>query len=259
MADEGRGLSTGADPTLEQQIQLEKAQDARIKSETKRAKRQARGEAAKQLRTLLEKLSRAPMAVKIAVPAAIVVLVLVFGGIVVPLALDSDETQYVTESALKEAVNIENLTVADYTYKGIAEKGGQFLWMDTVGYRVKYEAHIRASYNMSEIEFKVDEANKLVTVYVPEMEVSEPVIDETKFGFLPENATADIKDVLALCKEDSAAELSIEEMRREAAESLQNIVSALTMPLLSDEWSLEFKDIFEYSNEGAQEVQNEAE
>ncbi|NHM13605.1 DUF4230 domain-containing protein [Eggerthellaceae bacterium zg-886] len=178
-------------------------------------------------------------------------------GVVAPLALDPGKTEYPSETSLKEAVDIESLAAVDYTYKGIAEKAGKFLWNDTVDYRVKYEAHIRASYDMGEIEFALDKEHMVATAYLPEAQISDPVINENEFGFLPENAAANIRDILAICKEDAAKDPNREEIKRQARDSLEDTVEALTAPLLDDEWTIEFKDLSEYSNK--KEVQNEGE
>ncbi len=255
MEDGKNPEESAAASAKEQQIKLEEVKKARIEAEVKKKKLEQHAEAKKNRKATFSCL---PKVAKIGLLIALVVLVLVVFGIVLPILMDDDETQYLSETTLKDAVNIENLAAIDYTYKGIAEKESQFLWMDTVDYRVKYESHIRANYNMSAIEFSLDETNKTATAYIPEPEISSPVLDETKFGYLPEKATADMKDILALCKEDAAKDLNVDEMRLEASESLQNIITALTMPLLGDGWSLEFKSLSEYPNNVNEEVQDEA-
>ena len=170
---------------------------------------------------------------------------------VLPYVMDDDENQYVTESDLKSAVDIDNLSTIDYVYHGIAEKHSTFLWQDRVDYRVKYQAHVRASYKLVDIEFRVDRDNGVATAYLPEAEIGEPQLDHKEFGYLPENATADMKDVIALCREDAASDVDRDEIRREADASLQDTVSALTKYLLGDDLKLEFKPISEYSEEVA--------
>ena len=180
----------------------------------------------------------------------LVALIAIF-GFVLPYVMDDDENQYVTESDLKSAVDIDNLSTIDYVYHGIAEKHSTFLWQDRVDYRVKYQAHVRASYKLVDIEFRVDRDNGVATAYLPEAEIGEPQLDHKEFGYLPENATADMKDVIALCREDAASDVDRDEIRREADASLQDTVSALTKYLLGDDLKLEFKPISEYSAEVA--------
>ena len=178
---------------------------------------------------------------RLAVFAVAAVIAVGFFGFALPWMTDNHETQYLATSDLKSAV---------YTYHGIAEKHGKFLWQDRVDYRVKYEAHIRASYTLSDIQFGINEEDKVVTAYLPEAQIGDPQLDNSKFGYLPESATADMKDVIALCREDAANDVDKEEIKEQAEASLKDTVKALTLPLLGDEYQLEFKPIAEY-NEGA--------
>ncbi len=187
--------------------------------------------------------------VKIALVAVIAAALVGFFGGVLPWITDNHETQYLTTSDLKSAVDIDSLSTVDYTYHGIVEKHGRFLWMDRVDYRVKYEAHIRASYTMSDIQFGIDEEHKVVTAYLPKARVGEPQLDNSKFGYLPENATADMKDVLSLCRQDAADEVDKKEIKKQADASLRDTVKALTLPLIEDEYKLVFKPLAEYKGE----------
>ena len=180
--------------------------------------------------------------VKIALVVVLAVALVGFFGFILPSMLDNDETQYLTTSDLKSAVDIDSLSTVDYIYHGIVEKHGRFLWMDRVDYRVKYEAHIRASYTMSDIQFGIDKENKVVTAYLPKAQVGEPQLDNSKFGYLPENATADMKD--------AADEVDKKEIKKQADTSLRDTVKALTLPLIDGEYELKFKPLAEYK-EGA--------
>lgn len=229
--------------TTEQQIRLENARKERIEAETKEATRQSREEVRQQRKAFAAKV---PMKIKLIVAAIVVVALVIFFGFVLPNLLSDHETHYASEASLKEAVQIENLSAIEYVYCGIAEKPGRFLWMDNVEYRVKYEAHVKASYKMSDIQFAIDNDTKVVTAYLPEAELGKITLDETKFGYLPERANANISEVLALCREDAANDLNLEQVQEEARENLQNIVTALTMPLLGGRWQMEFESLSEY-------------
>ena len=141
---------------------------------------------------------------KLAVLAVAAVLAVGLFGFALPWMTDNHEARYLATSDLKSAIDIDSLSTIDYTYHGIAEKHGKFLWQDRVDYRVKYEAHIRASYTLSDIQFGINEEDKIVTAYLPEAQIGDPQLDNSKFGYLPESATADMKDVIALCRKDAA-------------------------------------------------------
>ena len=57
--------------------------------------------------------------VKIALVVVIAVTLVGFFGFILPSMLDNDETQYLTTSDLKSAVDIDSLSTVDYTYHGI--------------------------------------------------------------------------------------------------------------------------------------------
>ena len=191
---------------------------------------------------------------KLTVLAVAAVIAVGFFGFALPWMADNHETQYLATSDLKSAVDIDSLSTIDYTYHGIAEKHGKFLWQDRVDYRVKYEAHIRASYTLSDIQFEIDEEDRVVTAYLPEAQIGDPQLDNSKFGYLPESATADMKNVIALCREDAANDVDKEEIKEQAEASLKDTVKALTLPLIGDEYQLEFKPIAEYNEEADSNV-----
>ena len=165
-------------------------------------------------------LRKVPLKIKILSLVVVAILIILIFGVALPLALDNDETQYLSDATLKSAVDIGDLEVVDYTYKGIADKTSQFLWAENVDY---------------------------------------PVLDETKFGYLPENATADVRDVIALCKEDVASEFSDAGLRTEAMESVRETVEALIRPLLDSAWQIEFEEVSAKEESGREGMQNEAE
>ena len=223
---------------LEQETRLEEAWAKRLKAEENLRKQEMRESAREELH---EVSSVIPAKAKLICGAVLIVVAIGFFGFALPYILDDHQNQYFSESDLKTAVDIDNLSAIDYAYCGIAEKRGKILWQDTVDYRVKYKAHVRASYKLSDIEFSIDDNSKVVTAYLPEATISKPQLDQNKFGYLPAGAKADIKDVIALCREDAASDLNKEEIQKEAASSLQDTVTALTLPFLGDSYRLEFK------------------
>ena len=172
------------------------------------------------------------------------------------LTVFAPETESFSTSDLKNAVQLDNLSTVDYVYHGIAEKHGKIAGViDTIDYRVKYKAHVRVSFKMSDIQFDKDVDNKVVTAYLPEATLESPVVEEKSFDFLPKGATADLPDVIALCKKDAAADVNKTFIKQQAKTNLEGLVEGLTMPLIdrdgSDEWTLEFKPLSEYEKQKA--------
>ena len=145
MEERKRGGASGFDASEaeEREIRLEQARTARIEAEERSRKKESRRASRKALGRFAK---RFPL--KVILPIAAVALVAIF-GFVLPYVMDDDETQYVTESDLKSAVDIDNLSTIDYVYHGIAEKHSTFLWQDRVDYRVKYQALQACRYRVS--------------------------------------------------------------------------------------------------------------
>ena len=106
-------------------------------------------------------------------PKLVIVLVLIafIAGIVfatVPQArgmLTGED--YVTSTQLKKAVNIENLSSAEFVYNGIAEKHKDN--SDEIEYRVAYEATVKVGVKMSDIDFDIDQSNKVIVPACPRL------------------------------------------------------------------------------------------
>lgn len=194
-----------------------------------------------------------PLRLKLFVIGGVLTSLVAIFGIVLPLKFDSHPTEYFAISDLKNAVNVQQLSTVDYIYHGIADKKGSMFWQEVVDFRIRYEAQVRAHYDLNKIEFTMDEKAKKITAYIPEPTISEPVINENKFGFLPENIQANMKEILALCKEDAARDVDKKAIKEQADYNLKDTIKALVMPFTGDDkgWNIEFKNLSELSQKGA--------
>ena len=146
-------------------------------------------------------------------PKLVIVLVLIafIAGIVfaaVPQArgmLTGED--YVTSTQLKKAVNIENLSSAEFLYNGIAEKHKDN--SDEVEYRVAYDATVKVGVKMSDIDFDIDQSNKVVVPRLPEIAVNSVAVDVNSLSYMPKNPDAGMKEVLDLCEADAKTKQAI--------------------------------------------------
>lgn len=110
-------------------------------------------------------------------PKLVIVLVLIafIAGIVfatVPQArgmLTGED--YVTSTQLKKAVNIENLSSAEFVYNGIAEKHKDN--SDEIEYRVAYEATGKSCVKMSDIVSTSTNRTRFIVPRLPEIAVKQ--------------------------------------------------------------------------------------
>lgn len=138
---------------------------------------------------------------------------------------------YVTSTQLKKAVNIENLSSAEFVYNGIAEKYKDD--SDKVEYRVAYDATVKVGVRMSDIDFDVDQSSKIVVPHLPEIAVNSVSVDVNSLSYMPRNPDAGMKEVLDLCEIDAKNEASnSEKFYQTAEENMRSVVEALTLPLV---------------------------
>ena len=137
----------------------------------------------------------------------------------------------VTESTLEKAVEVSDLSVAEYNYNGIYEHFKDD--SDKVDYRIKYDATVKVGINMGEIKFTIDEESKTVTPILPELTINDVIVDTESLGYMPENAKVEVKDALKYCKQDVQKEAGESEQLNEVAtENLRSVIEALIKPLL---------------------------
>lgn len=142
-----------------------------------------------------------------------------------------DGKTIITESTLEKAVEVSDLSVAEYNYNGIYEH--QKKDSDKVDYRIKYDAVVKVGINMGDITFTIDEENKTVTPVLPELTVKDVIVDTKSLGYMPEDADVEVNEAIKYCKQDVQAEAEAsEELKEVAEENLRSVVEALIKPLL---------------------------
>lgn len=166
----------------------------------------------------------------------IIVLLLVAAGAFAVLnpAVSSrlKSEDYISTSQLKKAVAIEGLSSAEFVYNGIAEK--QKTDSDEIEYRVSYDATVKAGISMSDVNFDVDDKDKVITITLPEIVPSSVSVSMDGLDYIPENPKVEIKEILELCETDvkKEAEQSVT-FYSTAKDNLKSAIEALTMPIVS--------------------------
>lgn len=137
----------------------------------------------------------------------------------------------ITESTLEKAVEVSDLSVAEYNYNGIYEHKKDD--SDKVDYRIKYKAFVKVGINMADIQFAIDEDNKTVTPTLPKLSINDVIIDADTLSYMPENPDVEVKDAIKYCKQDAKSGAEEDKNLNEVAEeNLKSVVEALIKPLL---------------------------
>lgn len=168
----------------------------------------------------------------IVVLAVIVIMANLFG----PAALNKiKKDDVMTSSELEKAIDIAQLSTAEFVYNGIAEKYKDKKPEEVECY-ITYNAHVKVGIDMEDVEFLIDEVNRTVTPILPEININNAVVDESSFSYIPENPDISLKDVITLCKEDVMKNAAESEVLYETAEeNLKAVIEGLLKPILDNE------------------------
>jgi hypothetical protein len=152
--------------------------------------------------------------------------------------LEKGKETVFTSSTLVDAVDIAELSTAEFVYNGIAEKhktnkNGEEL--EAVLWRVRYHGTVKAGIeNMSDIIFEIDNENKTVKPILPEIVITADPVEKESLSFMPSKVNTTIGDALMLCKTDMKQEAqSSPELMETAKAQLKTTVEALIYPIVN--------------------------
>lgn len=155
---------------------------------------------------------------------------------------NSKKVNIITSSTLTKAIDIADLSTAEFKYRGIAD-----VYSDesrtNIRCRICYNAVVKAGINMKDVKFDVDTENKVVTATLPEISIKVNVIEEQSMAVLPSNTDVAIAEMLKYSKEDAEKEATESgELNIVARENLESTIKALLLPILKPQgYTLEFK------------------
>ena len=154
--------------------------------------------------------------------------------LVLPAVISRIEKEDVITSAqLEKAIDISQLSTAEFVYNGIAEKYNE-KHPERVDCYIAYNASVKVGIQMEDVTFEIQEEEKTVTPVLPEITVQIATLDEDSLSYIPKNPDVPLKDMLILCKEDAVREAGESEKLYETAEeNLKMVMEALLSPVLS--------------------------
>ena len=155
--------------------------------------------------------------------------------LVLPAVISRIEKEDVITSAqLEKAIDISQLSTAEFVYNGIAEKYNE-KHPERVDCYIAYNASVKVGIQMEDVTFEIQEEEKTVTPVLPEITVQIATLDEDSLSYIPKNPDVPLKDMLILCKEDAVREAGESEKLYETAEeNLKIVMEALLSPVLEN-------------------------
>lgn len=158
----------------------------------------------------------------------VVIAAVVFG----PTLLHKfQKKRIITSSQLQEAIDISELSTAEFVYNGIADKYNEET--QEVECQVAYDARVKVGIDMTQVTFKIDDDNKTVKPVLPDISVNIASVDPESLSYIPKNPDMELDEIVALCKEDAINEANnTPQLYETAEENLQKTIEALLLPVL---------------------------
>lgn len=144
----------------------------------------------------------------------------------------SGEKKIDVSTSLINAIDIAELSTAEFRYRGIAD-----VYEDEsrtkILCRVCYNSVVKAGINMKNVQFDVDNENKTVTATLPDIDLKVTIIDEESMSLLPSDADVSIENMLRYSREDVENEAKQSEaLMNTAKDNLKAIIEGLLYPIL---------------------------
>ncbi len=137
-----------------------------------------------------------------------------------------------TSSLLTDAIDIAELSTAEFKYIGIAD-----IYTDesrtNVHCRACYSATVKAGINVAAFKYDIDPETKIVTASLPEIILKVSIIDAQSIALLPSDSDVELAVLLKYCLEDAESEAwKSEELINTARENLKSTIEGLWYPIL---------------------------
>lgn len=169
--------------------------------------------------------------VTVAVVAIVAAAVSLFGPTVIN-KIRKDNV--ITSSQLEKAIDINELSTAEFIYNGVAEKYRDDNPEEVECY-IAYDANVKVGIRMEDVKFNIDKEQKTVTPVLPDIKVNVAILNEESISYIPKNPDLSLKEVITLCKEDAMSEANNSEtLYQTAEENLRAVIEALLSPILDD-------------------------
>lgn len=141
--------------------------------------------------------------------------------------------QIVTESQLKEIINVSELSTFTAVYNGVA----QVMNKEKTDYYVSYEARVDVGIDFSKIGIVMDDEKKIIRLTIPEVNITDVVVDIASLDYIFLNDKANTvsvsQEAYKACEEDVKNESAEqEEIFELAKQNAENIVTALVRPVV---------------------------
>ncbi len=170
---------------------------------------------------------------KVMVTILVIAIVVVVGSLFGPTVINKiGKDNVITSSQLEKAIDISELSTAEFVYNGVAEKYKENK-PEEVECHIAYNANVKVGIQMEDVKFEIDNEKKTVKPILPDITVNIVTVDEEEISYIPKNPDISLKEVITLCKEDAMNEANTsDKLYQTAEENLRAVIEALLSPIL---------------------------
>lgn len=184
----------------------------------------------------------------IAVLFVIILVIITALMIKIKIFNKKSEPTIISKATLEKVINVSDLSTFEAIYNGVAAVENEEK-PENIDYYVSYEAKVKAGIDFALVEVEVNEAEKIITVMLPEVKITDVDVDIASMDYIFMNNKANTETVSAQaykkCIKDVTKESnSTDEIYESARQNARNIVEALISPFveqLDSEYKLEIK------------------
>ena len=184
----------------------------------------------------------------IAVLFVIILVIITALMIKIKIFNKKSEPTIISKATLEKVINVSDLSTFEAIYNGVAAVANEEN-PENIDYYVSYEAKVKAGIDFALVEVEVNEAEKIITVTLPEVKITDVDVDIASLDYIFMNNKANTQTVseqaYKKCIKDVTKESnSTDEIYESARQNARNIVEALISPFveqLDSEYKLEIK------------------
>ena len=184
------------------------------------------------------------------IAALFVIIAIIITALMIKIKIfnKKSEPTIITKATLEKVINVSDLSTFEAIYNGVASVANEEK-PENIDYYVSYEAKVKAGIDFELVEVEVNEAEKIITVTLPEVKITDVDVDIASLDYIFMNNKANTENVSAQaykkCIKDVTKESnSTDEIYESARQNARNIVEALISPFveqLDSEYKLEIK------------------
>lgn len=153
-----------------------------------------------------------------------------------PKKKEEPKEEIITKASLEKIIDISELSSFEAVHNGVAVVMNEKK-QEKVDYYVSYEAKVKAGIDFDQIVIAVDNENKIINIDIPEVRITEVVVESGSMEYIFVNDKANTETVSQQAYKACLADVEKESEEAEAIKELaeqnaRNVIEALVKPFV---------------------------